>query len=216
MGFLDRFRRHQTEVTQFHQHPWISASPDLATPDDSPTTSASWYVPKGDPHRFETPTGVPDLHLIAYRDAGGSTVMRLCEDSTGLLVSPTDMRLPKIGIYVSNLRGEVYHQAGCKAGDFRPGAPVTLRREPSNEYDKNAIAVYDRTGQHLAAYVNKQKARMLAKLLDAGANIAAISLTGTPAGKPATGIAVLAAAPELLQHLLQQRPAHLPPPIHQA
>lgn len=81
-----------------------------------------WYVPvDGDRERFVDPaSGMPLLHLIRHY-SGGEDVLRLCEDSTGLLVGPTDRRLAPAGIYVSNLRGENYHKAACRRGDFSPG-----------------------------------------------------------------------------------------------
>jgi hypothetical protein len=175
-----------------------------------------WYVPKdGNADRFVGQDGSPALHLIAYRDGGGESVLRLCEDSTGLLVSPTDTRLLKAGIYVSQLRGEAYHQAACRAGDFRPGQPVRLVREPDNQFDANAVAVYDDAGKHLAAYVNKQKARSLARLMDSGKPVAAISLRGTGPGVACDQVGVLAATPQVLDRLLEPRPGHLPTPAHE-
>jgi hypothetical protein len=174
-----------------------------------------WYVSHdGDKGRFIGPDGTPTLHLITYTDTMGETVLRLCEDSTGLLIGPTDTRLPHAGVYVSQLRGEFYHQAACLAGDFSPGRPVMLVREPSNEFDRNAVAVYDASGMHLAAYVNKQKARMIAKLLDVGEDLQAISIRGTAAGVECTQIAILATKPSLLARLLEPRPRELPLPAH--
>ncbi|HEX5542514.1 MAG TPA: HIRAN domain-containing protein [Micromonospora sp.] len=175
----------------------------------------SWYVPTdGDKSRFEGADGLPSLRLIPYRDSGGEEVLRLCEDATGLLVSPTDRRLPAVGVYVSQLRGEAYHQAGCRAGDFAPGAPVRLVREPDNPHDRYAVAVHDATGEHRAAYVNKQKARMLTKLLDAGEPLDAISIRGTAGGAPCGQVAIIAARPAVIDRLLSQRPDHLPVPAH--
>jgi hypothetical protein len=174
-----------------------------------------WYAPTGtDPGWFLGPDGTPALHLIPYRDTLGEDVLRLCEDATGLLVSPSDRRLPSIGIYVSQLRGEAYHQGGCRAGDFSPGIPVALVPEPDNPYDRFAVAVYDQTRQHLAAYVNKQKARQIATLLAAGDELSAISIRGTRAGRRCDQVAVLAAEPTRLTRLLDSRPADLPVPAH--
>jgi hypothetical protein len=175
----------------------------------------SWYVSHdGDNGRFAGPDGLPPLRLITYTDTSNETVLRLCEDSTGLLIGPTDTRLPHAGVYVSQLRGEYYHQDACKAGDFTPGRPVTLVREPANEFDGNAVAVFDATGSHLAAYVNKQKARLLAKLLDTGVALDAISVRGTGPGADCPQIAILAARPHVLGRLMEPRPRTLPTPAH--
>ncbi|MDP9405386.1 MAG: HIRAN domain-containing protein [Actinomycetota bacterium] len=208
VGFLDRIGE---AMRSSHGTSSAGAEPDAhrapASGDDR------WYVESdGDADRFVgTP---PPLHLIDYRDSGGERVLRLCEDSTGLLVGPTDRRLQRAGIFVSQLRGEAYHEQDCRRGDFAPGSPVKLVREPSNPHDPNAVAIYDSSGRHHAAYVNKQKARSLARLLDAGQELAAISIRGTKAGVACSQVAILAADPGVLRHLLSPRPTHLPPPAH--
>lgn len=176
---------------------------------------SSWYVPAdAAADRFLAADGLPALHLVPYRDSGGEDVLRLVEDATGLLVSPTHRALAMAGIYVSQLRGEIYNEAACRGGDFSPGARVRLVREPSNPHDLNAVAVFDSTGRHKAAYVNKQKARALTKLLDAGTALEAVSVRGTSAGRNCPQVAVLAAAPPVLARLLEPRPLRLPVPAH--
>ena len=179
------------------------------------TKEDGWYVPVGgDEDRFLAADGMPALHLITYRDSGGEQVLRLCEDATGLLVSPSDRRLARIGIHVAQLRGEFYHRAACTAGDFSPGTPARLVREPSNEFDPNAVAVLDATGTHHAAYLPKQKARAVARIIDAGTVIEAISVRGTVARRACPDIAVLIAQPDVIRRLMQKRPSSLPRPAH--
>jgi hypothetical protein len=221
MGFLDRLLGRQPTSSEV---PPTGSDDSVQGRDDWPAEAEvvhggsddGWYVPKdGDRDRFVGSDSIAPLHLIRYRDISGELVLRLCEDATGLLVSPSDRRLPRAGIYVSQLRGEAYHQSACRAGDFSPGATVRLVREPENEFDPNAIGVYDGTGQHLAAYVNKQKAQMLSRLIDADKPIEAVSIRGTGPGRPCDQVAVLAAAPEVLLRLLEPRPADLPTPAHE-
>ena len=172
-----------------------------------------WYAPQNAASdHFFGPDGVPALHLIPYSD-GGELALQLCEDATGLLISPGDSRLPRAGVYVSYLRGQAFHRLGCTAGDFRPGTPVRLVREPDNEFDHDAVAVYDHTGQHLAAYVNNQKARILARLIDSGEPIEAVSIRGTGPGRPCDQVAMVAASPGVLRRLLEPRPPNLPSPV---
>ena len=83
-------------------------------------------------------TGMPPLRLIPYADSGRIQVLRLCEDTTGLLVGPTDRRLFRAGVYSYNLRGETYNSTACRLGDFRPGTPVRLVSTPDNPH---AVAV---------------------------------------------------------------------------
>jgi len=173
-----------------------------------------WYAPQdGGGDHFVGPDGIPALHLVPYHDTSGESVLQLCEDQSGLLVSPRDNRLPRAGVYVSQLRGQAFHRLGCTAGDFRPGAPIRLAREPDNEFDPDAVAVYDDTGLHLAAYVDNQKARILARLIDSGEPIEAVSIRGTGPGHPCDQVAVLAASPGVLRRLLEPRPPNLPTPV---
>jgi hypothetical protein len=212
MGWRDVFRgRAADSVTK----------PDLAEPAAAGHTPLRpqdrWYVPQdGNRQRFADPDGgMPTLHLIRYRESG-EQVLRLCEDATGLLVGPTDRRLAPAGIYVTNLRGESYHKTACRRGDFSPGAAVRLKPEPDNKYDPFAVAITaDADGAPVAAYVNKAKARTLAKLLDQGIDLHAVSLRGTSANTTCEQISVLVARPEVVAHLLSSRPRHLPKPAHQ-
>ena len=216
---MDRLLRRDKRLDEASQE-----APQRATPVDAIPSQAgegdglpdSSYVPQdGNPDRFVGADGLPTLRLIPYRDTGGEHVLRLCEDGTGLLVGPTDRRLPRAGLYVSQLRGEAHHQTECRAGNFHPGEPVRLVREPDNPYDRNAVAVYDATGKYMAAYVNKQKARTLAKLIDSGAEIQAISIRGTRSGVGCDQVAILAASTDVLRHVLSPRPAGAPQPAHE-
>lgn len=156
---------------------------------------------------------MPPLHLIDYTDAGGTRNLRLCEDITGLLIGPTDRRLFKAGIYSYNVRGEHYHRSACRRADLRPGRPLRLLREPDNKHDPNAIAVQSPQGETLG-YVSKGHAKRLAKLMDAGLELHAVSTRGTGAQTACDSVAVVAAEPEVLEHLLSPRPGHLPRPAH--
>lgn len=174
-----------------------------------------WYVPSdGDWTRFAPVDGFPPLRLIRYGgEPIGELVLRLCEDATGLLVGPTDRRLPDVGIYVSNLRGERFRLDECRAGDFEPGQRVCLVREPKNPYDPFAVAVYDHSRRHMCGYVNKQKARMISRIIDNLEPLSAISLRGTSTGMPCEKVAILAAKPNILERLLEYRPSSMPMPL---
>lgn len=143
MPWFDRFRsRSKPEPSLDHSLP-IGHQETPSEFADEVAMADRWYVPTGgDPRRFVPGAdGLPPLHLIRYRDASGEVVLRLCEDSTGLLVGPTDRRLFVAGVYSYQLRGEAHHRRVCKVGDFSPGAPVLLVRQPDNPHDSNAIAV---------------------------------------------------------------------------
>ena len=222
MGFIDRLRRRPVDA---------DIPPGLAgliprprgdvdgDPADIPPhgSDLGWYTSQdGDSDALMGPDGAAALHLVPDRDTGGELALHLCEDTTGRMVGPHDSRLPLAGIYVSPLRGAAFHHLGCTAGDFHPGAPVRLVREPDNEFDPHAVAVYDLTGRHLAAYVSNQRARLLSRLIDAGEPIEAVSIRGTGPGVPCDQVVVLAASPDVLRRLLEPRPTYLPAPVHES
>ena len=60
--------------------------------------------------------------------------------------------------------------------ELKIGAKFRLQREPKNEFDELAIAVYDANENHLG-YIPKSENKIPARLLDAGKNLSA-KLTG--------------------------------------
>lgn len=169
-----------------------------------------FYVPSdGAKDRFVPPPGrMPRLHLIEYQED-----LRLCEDETGLLVGPTDQRLHLAGLYATNLRGGRYYAKAARDADLRPGRLVRLIPEPDNPHDPSALSVHPEQGPGPVGYVNKAKARSWSKLLAEGVRLRAISLRGTGPGKPCNAVAVLAADPKVIDHLLSPRPIGLPAPV---
>jgi len=144
--------------------------------------------------------GMPALYLQLHKGR-----LWLTEPTTGLLVSVGNRHLRRMGIWSVNVRGLEYHKATVRAGDFRPGSTLRLVREPSNAHDKNAVAVCSVSSDDPIGYFNKGMAAGLAKVLDSGASIDAISVTGDGAGK--TGkVEVVAASPLILRHLLRKDP----------
>ena len=77
---------------------------------------------ESDPFRF-TVDGLPPLRLVKHYSG-----LRLAEDATGLLIGPTDTRLPGAGIWVDNLRGTTYNPP-CPSAVPPPGERAT--RSPS-------------------------------------------------------------------------------------
>lgn len=51
--------------------------------------------------------------------------------------------------------------------ELRTGEALTLRREPDNPHDRNAVAVFDACGQQLG-YVPRADAPAVAKVMDSG------------------------------------------------
>ncbi|WP_166786238.1 HIRAN domain-containing protein [Cryobacterium lyxosi] len=148
--------------------------------------------------------GMPNLYLQRHSDE-----LWLTEATTGLLVNVGNRRLRRMGIWTVKVRGVNYHEAAVRRGAFQPGAPVRLLREPGNEYDKNAVAVYAAEADEQCGYFNKAMAAGMAKVIDSGAPLHAISLAGGSPGaltEHGLNIKVLAASPEIVAHLFRRRP----------
>jgi hypothetical protein len=99
------------------------------------------------------------------------------------------------------LRGNSYHEGAVRRGDFAPGAPLRLVREPDNRHDPHAIAVFARGAQQLSGYVPRGYAKRLAKLLDAGADMVAVSTRGDGPGRDDVTPQVLVCERALWNHL---------------
>lgn len=212
MGFLSHIFGGNQNKAAHDPVPEVISLPGAA---GGSSKADSWYYPVGtDESVFRGPDGQPSIHALSNTDSTGEHVLRLIDDRTGLLIGPTDRRLPKLGLFVAQLRGETYHQAACKAGDFAPGATLRLMPEPENEHDPYAVAVFDSTGEHKAGYFNKQKARTVSRLLAEGSTLNAVSFRGTRANRKCDAVGVIAAESSLLAHLLAPRPKPLPKPAH--
>ena len=176
------------------------------------------YLPSEGPDAVESfldpATGLPQVHIVEQR-YGGRTIWRFCHDLTGRLVTPSDRRLTAAGLIGVELRGSSHYEKAARAGDFRPGKQVTLLRQPDNKFDPNAVAVCANGSTAVAGYVNKQKARRVAALLDEGSCvIEAMAIEGDPPGQLNGRIAIVIAEPRLLDHVTSPRPEAAAKPAH--
>lgn len=162
------------------------------------TVYSKEYMPRDREERsfILSPDGMPTGRLRLERDR----LVIVTDDGAGM-VSPSSARLYTLGVYCFRIRGVTYYEAAIRAGDFRPGTKVRLVREPDNEHDANAIAVYAAGARRPAGYVNKQNAKRLAKRLDAGEQLAVISLRGARPGIVGAAPWVLVALPDAVAHL---------------
>lgn len=90
--------------------------------------------------------------------------LRFVSDSSGKQPSPGNRALAKLGIFYVNVRGAKYHPATS----VKVGSHVDLRREPNNDYDRNAIGVARVGAKSIYGYVNKGAAARIAKHIDEG------------------------------------------------
>lgn len=176
----------------------------------------TWFVPFGtDPARFVDPDGgPPPLHLVADRRGAVAPLLRLCEDSTGLLVAPTDPRLPAAGIWVPPICSEHSHPEACRGGDFRPGRPIRLIEVDSGLGPSTLAVTAAAPPAVVAAFVVEPAAQALIGVLDSGGSLTGVGLRGTGVGEACRSIAVLVASADVVAHLLGPRPPGLPEPMH--
>jgi hypothetical protein len=101
------------------------------------------------------------------------------------------------GLIVASVAGAARHHARALAdeGAVAPGRPLTLRRDPANEHDPNAIAVLPEDGGEQLGWVPREIAVDLAPELDAGRPWAAVALRERRASPrdPRTGLTMLLA-----------------------
>lgn len=141
------------------------------------------------------PDGLPDARLKRVRDR------LLVVTPNGWINPRSRTAASRAGLWSFALRGGSYHEQALKRGDFRPGTEVRLVREPENEHDANAIAIYAAGARELSGYVPRGYAKRLAKLLDDRKDIVALSVRGSGTGSDATTPHLLVCERRLYEHL---------------
>jgi hypothetical protein len=115
-----------------------------------------------------------------YPDEGGQVWLAgysLVEGETGRFLARDDPSLAARGLRVSGVAGAgAHHQEAVGREDVGPGRALELRRDPANEHDPNAIAVYPAGGGEQVGWVPRELAAELAPELDAGRPWSALTL----------------------------------------
>lgn len=119
------------------------------------------------------------------------------------MVNSRSAQAYQLGVFMFRLRGGAHYESALRAGDFTPGAPVRLVREPENGFDAHAIAVYAADAREPSGYVNRQNAARLAKLIDAGEGLSAIAMQGAGPGEAGATPVILVARTEVVAHLMR-------------
>ena len=96
------------------------------------------------------------------------------------VINPSSPSLYKYDVFIFDVRGRTYYEEANRLAKFKIGESVILKREPWNEYDTNAIAVYDANGIGPVGHVNKLNAKRLAPRLAAGERFATVVLREKP------------------------------------
>ena len=116
-------------------------------------------------------------------------------DEDGAYVARDAPQLAARGLRVASVAGAARHHAGAlQAADVAPGRPLELRRDPANEHDPNAIAIYAAGGEQIG-WVPREVAAELAPELDGGEPWSALSLRESRRSPrdPRTGVTMLLA-----------------------
>jgi hypothetical protein len=150
------------------------------------------------------PHGMPLLRLTWRQDE------LWLVDRNNHLLNCDHRGMAPLGIYGFDVRGIKYHVREARHGDFRPGTPAELIREPYNPYDSAAVSIRAVGWRAPTGYVNKGKAPTIARLLDQRVNLQAICLRGTGPGILPDKVSVLVATPDLLNHLGRELAGGMP------
>ena len=127
--------------------------------------------------------GMPPFRLVS----DGASEW-LAENKTGGFVNVGNKHLRWLGIWSVKVRGTSHYAAAAQIG------PCDLVREPDNQYDKNAIAIY--CGGKKIGYWNKGMAVGLSRAIDGGEALVARIISTSPTK-------VIACSPEAMKHLLR-------------
>lgn len=136
------------------------------------------------------PDGRPPLRLVSS-DNGLDLAL-----PSGELVDYKTLTLRHFGIFAFRVVGMGYYEDEDKPRRFRNGQRLGILREPGNEYDPNAVALTAGRPAAKIGYVNKQRAKWVAELLDSDQELSAIVIQ-TKASSPRA----LITTPEMLEYL---------------
>ncbi len=145
------------------------------------------------------PDGLPNVWFERERDR------LLVATPRGWINPKSRTAATRAGLWSFGVRGTPYYEHAVTLGDFSPGAQVRLVREPENPHDHNAIAVYAGGAHDKAGHVPRGYAKRLAKLLDAGEDMVAISVRGCGVGREDFVPHILVCERALFDHLTRDQ-----------
>jgi HIRAN domain len=138
-----------------------------------------------------------------YPDDGGIVWVAgytLVDPDSGRFLARDAPELAARGLVVAGVAGAArFHDDVLQSAGALPGAELTLRRDPSNEHDPNAVAVLASGGEQLG-WVPREVAAGLAADLDAGRPWSAVVLRERRASPrdPRSGVTMLLAAADAI------------------
>lgn len=136
------------------------------------------------------PDGLPPLKLVTSNNGLDLAL------PDGKLIDYNTLALRHLHIFAFRVVGMGYYEDPEKPFKFRNGQRVAVKREADNEHDANAVAITTGRAATKIGYVNKQRAKWVADLLDKGQELDGIVIQ-TKSSSPR----VLLTTPEILAHL---------------
>jgi hypothetical protein len=142
-----------------------------------------------------------------YPDDGGVVWLAgysVVDPETGSYLARDAPELAQRGLVVAGVAGAArFHGDVLQSGALAPGSALTLRRDPANEHDPQAIAVLagDGAAGGQAGWVPRELAPAIAGDLDAGRPWSAVVLRERrdSARGPRTGLTMLLAPAEAIE-----------------
>jgi HIRAN domain len=132
-----------------------------------------------------------------YPDEGGQVWLagyHVVDPPSGRFLARDAPELVARGWHVTGVAGAGAHHADALQSDaVAPGRPLTLRRDPGNAHDPNAIAVHPAGGGEQVGWVPRELAAELAPEIDGGRPWSALVLREQrPSPRdPRTGLTML-------------------------
>lgn len=155
-----------------------------AEPVEEPPRRVIWredYVSKDEEARYLTrdENGLPTVRLA---DAGDRLGIWSPLDG-GALINPKGPGLRQcLGLCTSYARGSGHYASAYRAADLSYGRWVDLKREPENVHDKNAVAMCTPGSRVPFGYVGRGRAVSVARRMDAGEDMAGVTIWGPGRG----------------------------------
>ena len=138
-----------------------------------------------------------------YPDDGGIVWIAgysLLDPESGRILARDAPQLAERGLLVAGVAGAArFHDDVLQSAQVAPGAALTLRRDPANPHDPNAVAVHAPDGRQLG-WVPRELAGDVARGLDGGRPWAALVMRERRASPrdPRNGLTMLLAQAEAI------------------
>lgn len=129
------------------------------------------------------------------------------DERTGSFLARDAAALAERDLHVAGVAGATHQpEEALQDQAFEPGRQLTLRRDPGNEHDPNAIAV-EAAGGPRAGWVPRETAAAIAPRLDAGETWSGLVLRDRRASPrdPRTGFTMLLAPAEAIELVEYER-----------